>query len=327
MQTIYFFLKKQLPLLLAVGFALILSACGTYNNYPQGETDGIYASEKATAEAEVEESVDKSNYYKQYFQSKEKAYDELQEGDIFTDVDAYSTRESMDNEGYVVTEEAEYENEGWGNESANVEVNIYGGNQFGFGYGYRPFWHGNAWGSPWYRPFWNIGFGWGWGYYGWGYSNYCWGGYYAPFYNNYDYGNYYGGYGHQNSYAYNRGRRSGDSYAGRSARTRGRVGSKSSRGRSAYNRSGVSSRNRSTVGRSRSSVSRPNVNSRPSSRPNSSVNSRPSSTKPRINNNRSTSRPSVTRPSVSRPSVSRPSSGSSRSSGRKSGSSRRGGRG
>ena len=89
MQTIYSTLKKQLPLLLAVGFALILSACVTYNKYPQGETDGIYASEKATAETETEENVDESNYYKQYFQSKENAYDGLQNGDIFTDVDAY----------------------------------------------------------------------------------------------------------------------------------------------------------------------------------------------------------------------------------------------
>ena len=318
MQTKNYAMKRFIPVMFTGVVALLLTSCGTYNN-GYGETDGIYSSESATTE--TAESTNKSNYYKQYFESKEDDYDNLPEEDlIFTDIEAYSTTESLDEEGYVVIEESEYNDGygGWGNNSENITVNVY--NTGGY-YWHSPYW--TYWGfyPYWYNPYWSIGYGWGhpywYGYYGYGhfyrpYPYYYGGGYYA--------GGYYGGY--HNGYAsYNRGRRNTDYNLGRSS---------SNTRRSSYTRSELNRRsNNNSVRRSSNNTVRRNSNtvrrnSGTDTRRNNSV--RPSNTRVQRNNSSTTPRMN-TRSSSNRSSGTMRSSGSSsRSSGSRGGGSRGGGR-
>ena len=225
MQSRYSNVKRHLPVLLVGLFAMLLTSCGSY--YHAGYEDGIYASRNGstanTAAVETENEADKANYYKQYFQSKGSTFEEVpEEGAIFTDIDAYSTTERVDDDGYIIVEPNQGYNDGygaWGTNGGEVTVNIYdnGFNNWGWGggfgigwgagWGYSPLWYWGpwrpwGWGSPW--GFGNFGFGWG--YPGFG-GAFC-----APFY---------GGYGYYNTVAFNRGRRNLDYLAGRSV-NRGR---------------------------------------------------------------------------------------------------------
>ncbi|MGB0949749.1 MAG: hypothetical protein ACPGU0_06545, partial [Marinirhabdus sp.] len=145
-------------LLLGGGSLLLLSSCATTNTATLGETDGIYVSAESTARQNTDDN-DKNNYYKQYFKSKENAYGQIpEEGAIFTDIEAYSTNEYVDGDGYIVIEERGYTEGygGWGNNSDNVTVNVYNN---GFG---------NYWGGfyqPFFGGYWGNGFGYG-GYWG-----------------------------------------------------------------------------------------------------------------------------------------------------------------
>ncbi|MAP54762.1 hypothetical protein [Altibacter sp.] len=337
MQTIYTSFKKSISLAFAGISALLLTACGTYNN-GYGDSDGIYNSETEVSTTTVEDSNEKASYYKQYFESKDKAFEDLPEENlIFTDIEAYTTTESIDEDGYIIVEESDYE-EGygaWGDNPENITVNVYNNGGFGwYGHGwFNPYWYGGYWGNPfyWNNPYWNIGFGWGYpfyGYYGWGHPFY-YGGFYGGFYNPY-YG--YGGY---NNIAFNRGRRNLDYGLGRSS-TRGR--SNATNGRDSYSRSELNRRSnvnstrrssrfngdRTSNIRRNSTISRPRTNSSRNNnvfRPNTSR-----SNSNTIRNNRS-SRPNVSRSSSgSRSSGSMRSSGSSsRSSGSRGGGGRRGG--
>jgi len=335
MQTFYSTIKRRLSLVFTGVLALLLTSCGVYYDPGYASEDGIYTSESSTTANEG--AVDKTNYYKQYFQSKDKTFEDLpEEGAVFTDIDSYSTTESLDEEGYIVIEEnEEYQggNAGWGsNGTDDVTINIYNTPAIGFGgfngfyggfgyggfgyggYGFNPYWYG--FGNPyWYRPFWGIGYS----PYGFGFGGaFCY-----P---------YYGGYGYYNTIAYQRGRRNIDYSSGRVA-TRGRSNARTSYSRSELNRRIVSRSNPrgNSVNRGRPTTSRPNSSY---NRPNSNRPSRPSYNRP-SNNRPSNSRPSYSRPSNSRPSYSRPSNSrpsysrpsSSRSSGSRSGGSRRGGRG
>ena len=331
MKTLYITFRKAIPLLLFGMIALTLGSCGTYQNQYE-DSDGIYATNDAS-EYETGEPQDKSNYYKQYFQSKESLYDEIPEDDaVFTDVEAYSTTERLDADGYVVIEDAKYE-EGygaWGSNAESVTVNVYNS---GFGW-YRPYWgygygYGYGYGHSYYGgyyPFWNVGFGWGYPYYG--YGGYGFGGYYNSYYN---YNNpYYGGYGNH-SVAYNRGRRNSD-INGRPGSTVRRNANTS--GRNSYSRSETVRRNntRATTRQSsnnimrRSNTTRANTRTvRPTTRT-----TRTTPTTRRSTNTTRRSTNSVRRSSSpTRSSGTMRSSGGSRSSGtsRSSGSRRGGGRG
>lgn len=298
-------IKKAFPILVSALFIVLLSACGAHNNgYTDG--DGIYTSEESvttTYSEEKAQEVDKTNYYKQYFKSKNGTYDDLpEEGAIFTDIEAYSTVDSLDEDGYIVTKEVESTEDygAWGSNSDNVTVNIYNTGGYGYGYWHRPYWN-YGWGyysNYWYNPYWGFSYGWGYPYYGGYYCSPFYGGYYYPYSGH--------GYGYGNSVAYNRGRRNLDYLNGRTA-GRSRYNATSREGRSSYARSENARRsNRSTVNSQRT---RPSSNSRPSAtRPQG--NTRPSAnTRPQ---NPSTSRP-ASRP-VSRPTT-RPSSSSSRGGG------------
>ncbi|MBZ0328538.1 MAG: hypothetical protein K8F54_13090 [Altibacter sp.] len=284
MQTRYPYLKKLIPLVFMGLFVLLLSSCGTHNT-GYSETDGIYTSETDTESTIAEETNDKSNYYKQYFNSKTKVYEDLPDEDlIFTDIEAYSTTESLDEEGYIVIEEEAYDDGygPWGDNSEDITINVYnyGGYYGGYaGHYYNPYWYGY-----WVRPYWSIGYTWGWGYpyygyYGWGYPSYYYGGYYGHYYNPY-YG--YGGYG--SNIAYNRGRRNLDYSRGR---TTDRGKSNVSDGRSSYSRSELTRRNNSNTVRRNSTFTRDR-----------STNIRRNST---LNNTRSNSNNSIRNTRTTRP--------------------------
>lgn len=348
MRTLYTSLQRPIAYIFSGLFALVLTSCGTY--YSAGyEEDGIYASNEV--ETEVEETSNaKSSYYKQYFQSKDKSYEDLPEdGVIFTDIDAYSTTESLDEEGNIVVEEREIAYEdgygGWGTNNSDVIVNVYNtagwGGGWGLGWGGWGFNAGWGWNNPWwgwgygYRPFW----GWGGGYWGWGGGWWCppnaWGGFYGnPYY-------YRGGFYGNNAIAYNRGRRNLDYNRGRSvSRSRGTY-SRSELNRRVNRNTGRTRSNRSSITNGRSRNSRSTISNRNRSR---NTFSNPSRTRnnSRLNQrtnrssrmSRPSSRPSTRSSGFSRPSSSRSSGGSfrgssggSRGSMSRGGGGRRGGRG
>lgn len=303
-------INSNFPKLFLLGsVVMLLQACATTKTSDYQTADGIYVSdETATQNKEATSQNNKSSYYKEYFKSKELTYKDVLEDEdksaIFTDIDAYHTTESINEDGDIVIEERTYEDEDygpWGENSSDVEVNIY---NYGGAYGwYRPFW---------YRPFWWYN-NWGWGYpyygisYGLGfYSPWYYGGfYYNPYY--YGYINPYYHNPYYNGYAYHRGRRNTDLNAlrngyrtdnrGRSnttTNTRGNYSRSETLRRS--NRNGFSNQNSNTIYRGRPSNStinrgRPNTNSVNRGRPTSVNKGRPTNNnvnkgKPRINNNR-----------------------------------------
>ncbi|MEH6765550.1 MAG: hypothetical protein V7655_13685 [Aequorivita antarctica] len=247
MFTQNFNIKRFIPIALAGVFTLLLTSCGTYNN-GYNENDGIYASGNNTNTEEgstnVEDPYERSNYYKQYFQSKSNAYSDLpEEGAIFTDIDAYSTTESLDEEGNIIIEE-NYNEEGygsWGNNAENVTINIY--NSGGYGFYHNPYWYGGywGWGYPYYgysTPYWGISYGWSYPYYGYGYGY----GYGYPYYGYGNYNPYYNN-SYYNGVSYNRGRRNTD-YNRTEARGRSNVSTRNS----SYSRSETARRiNRNDV--------------------------------------------------------------------------------
>ncbi len=331
-------IKKALPILLSGMFLILFSACGTHNN-GYGDNDGIYTSEEKATTVNDSQKDDKTNYYKQYFKSKNGTYDELpEEGAIFTDIEAYSTTDTIDEDGYIVIEEND-DYGAWGSNSDDVTVNVYNYGGYGYGYWHQPYWYG-GWGyhNYWYSPYWGISYGWGYPYYGGYYCSPYYGGYYNPYY--------YHGYGYYNNIAYNRGRRNTDYLASRNysrnrsnaTRDIGRRGTYSSAESARRSNRDVSPRTRPQSEARPSSGTRPQVNTRPRTRPQTEARPAPR-TRPQVNTRprtrpQSESRPAPrTRPQVnSRRSSSnrggsmRSSSGSSRSSGTRSSGRRGGGR-
>lgn len=337
MYTLNTITRKRIFVALSGVFAILLTACGSHSNNGYGDTDGIYTSEQRTSVAEDDYNTEEKTYYGQYFKSKEGAYSDLPEdGAIFTDIEAYKTTDTLDADGNIIIQEAEY-TEGygaWGSNSGEVTVNIYN-NGYNYGYWHRPFWwYGAGWGytNYWYGygPYVGIGYGWGYPYYG----GFCYGypynyGYYNginnPYYNPY----YYNGYGH--SIAYNRGRRNVGYSPGRTALRTGRSTLDSRR--SSYSRSETARRANNTNARRSNTVYRNNTNTvrrntqttRPSNNSSRTIRNSNSS---RSRNNSVRNNTSRSTRTISRPSSSSRSSGSVRSSSggsRSSGSSRSGG--
>ena len=211
-----------IPLLVSLA-AIVTVSCGTQNR-AYNQNDGIYASGENTAQqenaAQENDQYSKANYYQQYFQTKSMSYESAQsqaeEDVIFTDIDAYSTSERLNDDGTIIIEE-KYSDEGygpWGSNAESISVNIYNYGNYGHGYGYGyGFYNPYQWRYPYYGYYgssWGINFGWGNPYYGY------YGGYYGY---GHGYGHGYGyGYGQSypnnyynpNNYSYNRGRRNTD---------------------------------------------------------------------------------------------------------------------
>jgi hypothetical protein len=315
MKTFSISFQKSIPLFIIGMFVLILTSCGTHNS-GYSSTDRTNDTDEATSTNEDTEASEnnKSNYYKQYFKSKESAYagvleEETEEGAIFTDIDAYHSSETLGEDGYVIIEEKDNEYEegygAWGSNSDNVTINVYGGhNGYNYGYWNRPFSrYGNSWGYPFYRPFWGVGLGWG---------NPYWGGHYYPY--NQGYYGYANHYNHYNSYAYNRGR----SNTGISSRnSRGRSSNVASR-RGNYSRSEVTRRSNSNVSRRSKGTTntRPTQNTtrRKSANVNTNRKTSPNKTVRRSNTTRRSNNYSRPATNVRRSSPSRSNGGSSRGS-------------
>src|SRR5699024_10580451 len=208
---------KSLVMPLLIGaVSILMVSCGTQQQaYNQG--DGIYAPRDRGDRQVAQNEETRANYYQQYFQTKSASYQgALSEEDIiFTDTEAYTTSERLDDNGNIIIEENYYDDDygPWGSNIDNSVVNIYNYGNYGFWrppfYGYYGGYWGHYPGWGYYGPSWRFSFGWGWGYPYYGY----YGGYY-PFYHGY-----YGGYhypfyyntGYYNSnVAYNRGRRNTD---------------------------------------------------------------------------------------------------------------------
>jgi hypothetical protein len=197
MQTFKHFTKNAMAFY-AYGFAtLLLTGCQSYQNLP--EKDGVYAG--STPVVSDEQPNSKNNYYQQYFSTKAAQLEELPEEDlIFTDISAYSSNESIDEEGYVIIEEPEEEAYGgWGNNTTDVTINVYNtgwNDPYYFGGWSRP------WGfNNWNRPFWGFNSPWGWSPF-WNWSS----AYYNPYYfygpGYWPYNNYYGNQWYQQGYSY-----------------------------------------------------------------------------------------------------------------------------
>lgn len=278
------FLQNKLGLLLAPAFLLALASCGSYQ-YSGYEADGIYGEsrpgiweqEQQPQNNEVRPN-NNSTYYKNLFAQQSEMYGEILEGDIFTDVDSYSSANGEGN--YQEEGDIAYitGNAPWGQDPDSYTINIYNNNYGPYGPWRRGYYLGYAWGDPFYsygyydpffpgywggpvaygygwgRPYWGISFGFGFGYpYGYGY-----GGYYNPYYS-YPYYYHHGGYNYynHNNIAYNEGRRNSRVYysEGQNRRT-------TSSRNSSYSRSIRDIRNSNTsnygTSRSRSSVNNDN---------------------------------------------------------------------
>jgi len=142
---------------LAITF-LTLTSCGTYQQATYD--DGIYGSGEQRAEtaAVVEDSDNSNSAYQNYFEQKSfEAEDRY--GDIFTDVDSYSSQGDVQQQSETDVDAIGY-NESyspWGETAEDITINVYGGPQFGWANG----WGWNNWG-------WGFGGGWGWNNWGWG---------------------------------------------------------------------------------------------------------------------------------------------------------------
>ncbi|HLS12724.1 MAG TPA: hypothetical protein VK050_11220 [Flavobacteriaceae bacterium] len=226
-------IKSVVPkILMLTSIVLFLGSCTVYKYPERASEDGIYSTR--TYRGQADGYTETNNYYKQYFHSKQGTYSELltdqEESAIFTDIEAYSTREYIGDDGYVYSERVSTQDEsyaGWGNNTTSVNINLYGGYGYGYGGYYNSFY--GVWGYPYYGygyyyPRWRGGFSWWYG----------WNGFYSPFY--YYHPSYYYGHSHYyrpyyNYVSYNRGRRNND-YNGRTA-ARGRTSAiNAARGRS-----------------------------------------------------------------------------------------------
>ena len=146
------------------------------------DEDGIYSSsstEETTQEPVATNGNSNTQYYKDYFSGAT--------GDVFTDIDTYSSEGGDTGEDIYIDESSFDANTGyagWGDEVADVEVNYYNNSAWGYG-GFNNFGFG-------YGGFNNFGFGYGgfgYGGFGYGYSPYVsyfspffYGGFYSPFY-------------------------------------------------------------------------------------------------------------------------------------------------
>lgn len=329
------YLLKNSPLLF-FGLLLLISSCGSYQNLE--DNDGIYGTTDASPiqqgqVASISEPVNSnSNYYKNYFNENADEYDYITNNEVFTDVDEYGNEYSEYNDSTQINTERYA---GWGQENSDVVINVYdtGWNagwswNMGFGWGYP--YYGYGWGYPYY------GYGWGYPGLGWCYPGYGWA---SPYYPNGFYGGFYGGY-YRNNVAYVNGRR-GSAYMGRSSRyayNNSAIGRQNNMGRrnNPTRYSTGRPRNESTTTKPRTRTSRNsirNFDGRPEGRPNGTTRS---NTKPRTRTRTNTSTNSIrsTRSTRSYNNSSRPtrsfsspsrSSGSSMGGGRSSGG--RGGRG
>jgi hypothetical protein len=221
MKTNYYFSTKSISIYLIIGLiSSVITSCGTYKNSSYYDKDGIYGSGENGKEYKVANR--NSDKYKEYFSSLR---EDNPKGEVFTDVDNYSTnKDTINSNKNNNTESYSSGYAGWGNNQQPINVTIYennwGWNNYGYGNHWNYGWNWNLGWNSWYGP--SIGYGWGWNnWYGpnYGYNYYGYNNYYNGYYNNY-YSPYYNG--HYNNYSYSNGIR---------GRSSGRVGGRYDFGR------------------------------------------------------------------------------------------------
>ena len=287
---------KNKILILAAGLTgILLVSCGSSRS--AYDDDGIYGSEPERTVAVVE-TQNNSAYYKNYFDNAGSDYDIVEEEEVFTDVEEYSSQRAVEQEPEQATEK-QYSvgYSSWEDSGDNVTINVYNNRPFYNNWWNRPYWN-TGWNGGWYGG-WNVGWygrpyvGVSWG---WGWNNYCptwYSGYYGP--------GYYGGGYYYNGYPYYR-----NTAFINSRRTAYRSGFGN---RGYYNRNSIVNRRGNTAYRPRTTARRDEARTRPSTRPQTTrPYSRPQATRP---SSRPNARPQTTRP-YSRPQSTRPTRPSAR---------------
>ncbi|MCM4155877.1 hypothetical protein [Gramella sp. AN32] len=259
---LFYFFQNKLGLLFAPVAIMALASCGSYQ-YSGYEADGIYGeSRPGIWEQEIPQTTEvkpngNNSYYQNLFGQQADMYGEILEGDVFTDVDSYTSNDGYEGYSDVGGDVAYVQgNAPWGKDPDTYTINIYNN---GFGGFYSPWSYGWGYGNPYFGygyPFYNFGYGgfydpyyspfWGYNRWAYGYGGAYWGAGWA-----WNYGYPYSGYG----YPYH-------SYYGNHAYYGNGHGNyayhNTRRGSQVQNRSGVSSRAYANNSRSntRSSYSR-----------------------------------------------------------------------
>ncbi|WP_281637675.1 hypothetical protein [Flavobacterium marginilacus] len=199
---------------LIVFLGLIITSCGSYQNSSYYDSDGIYGANGENAGTKNNQTAQTSVQYKEYFNSLQSTG---VSGEIFTDVNSYSSGYNTENDS-IQAPSTGYAS--WGSSPQETTITVYPDTSWYFGYGWNhPYYGYNyGYGYPYYgwdypRYGWGYpnygysGYGYGYSYYGWGYPGYSWG------YSGYGYPGYRYNYSHATPYAYNYSRR-GSSYGG-----------------------------------------------------------------------------------------------------------------
>ena len=140
---------------------LMVVSCGSYQQASYYDNDGIYADpndrivERAPQNSRPVTQQKEKNTYSEYFGRKADQYEEILEGEVFTDIDSYSSE--VENDSIAEDQLTDYyspDNDyqgyaGWGDNVTDVNINIYESPGFGF---YNPWF--NTWG---YGNFWGYG--------------------------------------------------------------------------------------------------------------------------------------------------------------------------
>lgn|SRR5690606_2321697 len=151
------YIDQKLPFVVALSLLFGAASCGSYQ-YAGYDNDGIYGSEVPPTQVYYEQAPNTNNsYYKEYFGQKSLEFEHIAQDDnvIFTNIDDYQGNYSDEN-GDIQYQDSYA---GWGQQSQNVDINIY--NNLGW-YPYSRY--------GFYNPYRS------WGYYGWGGLDY-----YSPY--------------------------------------------------------------------------------------------------------------------------------------------------
>ena len=183
MKVFYLSKIKQLNFSALIIILIGFTSCGTYQG-AYSDDDGIYTTRDRNISSDTNSNQDDN-----YFAQKLEEYQNIDNGDLITDVDGYSYQ---DQNGVYESNDSNYENSPWGY-SNDVTININSNRGFGsFG---NPFWNNgfNNWGfNNWGFNNWGYnswGFN-GWGFNGWGYGNRWNNGFYG--FNNFNNGRFFG---------------------------------------------------------------------------------------------------------------------------------------
>ncbi|WP_224489495.1 hypothetical protein [Robertkochia flava] len=218
--------KNRYLSLMAMAFLVV--SCGSFEAASYYGNDGIYSDDIVYYEEDRPQTrqsqnnqrpqdntsdpdimTNFENYFSNTSQTLDRMITQMDEQDVFTDIDGYSSVDSTDvtdstqvNINYAM--DYQMGNPGWGDNPQGMDVTIVN-TGWGWGGWYDPFW-GPGWGwNGWYGG-WNgwyggwYGPGWGWG---WGWNSPYWG--YAGFYGAGWYGGWYGpgwGWGYGWGYPY-----------------------------------------------------------------------------------------------------------------------------